>query len=475
MGRRVVIIQGSESDNEYVGEIKDALASYGIGVRIENRLASAHRSPRHMQNLLDRYDNNSETVFVSVAGLSDALSGTVAARFPGRVVAAPPDAKEYGTMKEFSSTSLPKAVDGNDRPAWYATNPHDAAEIALNLFGAYDFSREHLGYIRGKVEEKDREIMMADARVQGAEIILPHTLFSHGKTREVYDVGDGTLLIAASDRVSAFDKVMHERIPGKGEALTELSEYWFKILEKTFPNHFIDRVDTRTIRVKKAERVGIEWVVRKHNYGSVWRDYQKGERVPAGVHLPQYGITLPDGMQLAQELPEPILTATTKAEEGHDMPITKEKAVESGLVTGSAEWDMLADATFKLFAFEREHARKRGIITPDKKNEYGRINGGHILIDEPMTHDSARFWHERSFRIGMRQEGHALDKEFLRQYLLDMGYRGDGDPPHLPDIVVDQISRRCRGAADILTGKETDIKKYGLLTVEQVLAETGGK
>lgn len=457
MSQRVVIIQGSKSDNDYTNQIVSTIEPYGIP--ITRRIASAHRTPLHLQKILDQYDNEEKTVFITVAGLSDALSGTVAARYPGRVIACPPDYDKYGEMKKFSSTCTPKGIEVK-----FAKNPQEATGLVKQVFDTFDFSK--VEEVKQQATTKRDETIMDDIRLQSVDEPLPYMLLKKGKTRDVYDLGDETLAIRASDRVSAFDVILPEKIPGKGMSLTDLSEYWFKLTKDIFPNHFIERIDERTIRVKKAKRIDIEWVVRGYLYGSLARAYGKGERF-------LYGINFPDGLVLAQELPRPILTATTKSDTGHDEPITKELAIERDLVKHRPEWEMLERATFDLFEFYKKHAKERGVIIPDFKLEFGTVNGGyiHLQIDEPPTHDSARFWAEKYYQLGKNQESHALDKEFLRQFLISTGYSGDGEPPHLPELVIDQVSRRCAAASQVLKGIELEIAKFGLKSVEEVMEE----
>ena len=457
MADRIVIIQGSPSDDAYAQQIQDEVKAYGIPV--QRRTASAHRTSGHLDRILNQYGDGN-VVFITIAGLSDALSGRVGADFSGRVIAAPPDAEKYGEMKVFSSTRTPTGIE-----IQYATTPQHAATLAVKTLLTYDRSR--VGELRRQAEERKIQTIMHDAKQQGfEEPILPYTAFKRGKTRDVYQPDRDTLLIRGTDRISAFDVVFPERIPGKGESLTELAEYWFRLTQNLFPNHFLERVDERTIRVRKAGRVDIEWIVRGNIYGSLWRAYERGERA-------LYGLTLPDGLQLAAEFPQPILTPTTKSETGHDEPITKEEAMAKGLVRDGKEWDVLAEATFELYRFYKQHAAERGILIPDFKLEFGRLpNGDYIQIDEPPNHDSARLWASQFYVPGRRQEEHALDKEFLRQYLIDgHKYQGDGTLPELPELVIDQVSRRCRGATEMLTGRQSDIAAFGLMTVEQVLEE----
>jgi len=286
-------------------------------------------------------------------------------------------------------------------------------------------------------------------------------LLRRGKVRDVYDEGD-ELLIVATDRISAFDHVMPTGIEGKGVALTKLSEFWFLKTEHIFKNHYISRFNDRTLRVKKAQRIDIEWIVRAYLYGSAWRAYSKGASEISGV-------ALPGGLQLAEELPEIVLTPTTKSDEGHDEELSKAEAFRRDLVTVD-EWKELEEATFRLFEYYKNEARIKGIIIPDFKLEYGRLKDELIQIDEPPTHDSARFWAKNKYKVGERQEKHCLDKEFLRDYLMRKSFSGDGPIPPIPELVLTQISKRCQGAWEVLSGAKT-MESLGLLSVDEVLSQ----
>ncbi len=291
-------------------------------------------------------------------------------------------------------------------------------------------------------------------------------LLRRGKVRDVYDKGE-ELLIVASDRVSAYDVVLPDEIPRKGESLTRLSAYWFTRTNGIVPNHFLECVDDRSIRAIKAKRIDVEWVVRSRLYGSMWRAYSKGEREFGGV-------TLPDGLEMAEELPQTILTPTTKSDVGHDLDITKSEAIGQGLLTGD-DWRVLEEASFRLYEFYRDEARGRGIILPDFKVEYGRARGVLIQIDEPPTHDSARFWVERYFEVGKAQEAHALDKEFLRVFLREYhGFTGEGAPPQLPQMVIQEVSKRCVGACEVIDGS-MQIEDLQLKSLNEVIEELGGE
>jgi len=287
-------------------------------------------------------------------------------------------------------------------------------------------------------------------------------LLRRGKVRDVYDEGD-QLLIVATDRISAFDVVMPNGIEGKGVALTKLSEYWFLKTTHVFRNHFISKFDDRTLRVKKAQRIDIEWIVRAYLYGSAWRAYSKGSREISGVKLPS-------GLQMAEELPDIILTPTTKSDQGHDEELSKEEALAKKLVTPD-EWNELEEGTYRLFEYYKREARLKGVIIPDFKLEYGRIGKDNLIqIDEPPTHDSARFWAKDKYRIGEKQEKNCLDKEFLRDFLMRKGFSGEGEIPELPPLVLSQISKRCSGAFQVLSGERT-LESLGLLSVDEVLAQ----
>lgn len=287
------------------------------------------------------------------------------------------------------------------------------------------------------------------------------TLLRRGKVRDVYDEGD-ELLFVATDRISAFDRVMPVGVPGKGVALTGLSEFWFLKTSHIFKNHYQSKYDERTLRVKKAQRIDIEWITRAYLYGSAWRAYSKGTREISGIQLRS-------GLQLAEELPEVVLTPTTKSDEGHDAELSKEQALQRGLVDKD-EWKELEEATFRLFEYYKREAALKGIIIPDFKLEYGRLGDELIQIDEPPTHDSARFWSKEKYRIGEKQEKHCLDKEFLRDFLMRRGFSGDGEIPELPGIIVEQISKRCEGAFEVISGRKK-LESLGLLSVDEVLAE----
>jgi phosphoribosylaminoimidazole-succinocarboxamide synthase len=303
---------------------------------------------------------------------------------------------------------------------------------------------------------------MENASVMRESDLKDKKLLRRGKVRDVYEEDESELLLVATDRISAFDKVMPTAIPGKGAALTKLSEFWFRRSKPIFPNHFISLINDRTIRARKAQRIDIEWIARAYLYGSAWRAYAKGERKISGV-------SLPSGLRLAEELPDIILTPTTKSDVGHDMEITRAQAIETGLVSDD-EWKELEEATFRLFEFYKTEASLKGIIVPDFKLEFGRLGDALIQIDEPPTHDSGRFWNKEKYAVGEKQEKYCLDKEFLRDYLQNIGFTGEGEPPELPSLLVEQVSKRCIGAYQVLAGV-AELRNLGLLSVSELLEQ----
>jgi len=270
---------------------------------------------------------------------------------------------------------------------------------------------------------------------------LNFPLLRRGKVRDIYDLGDH-LILFHSDRISAFDVVLRELIPMKGIYLNKLTAFWFERTKNIFPNHFVEMVDDRSIKVVKANRIDIEWIVRGYLYGSAWRSYSSGKRVISGVELP-------NGLSYAEKLPQPILSPTTKSDVGHDVEISKGEAIDRGLVSRD-EWYELEEASLKLYSYYNSVAESVGLIIADIKLEFGRFKGELIQIDEAPTHDSARIWVKKYYCVGKPQERYCLDKEFLRAYLMAKGFNGAGAPPQIPMDVIRQVAWRVRGAYEVI-------------------------
>jgi phosphoribosylaminoimidazole-succinocarboxamide synthase len=276
-----------------------------------------------------------------------------------------------------------------------------------------------------------------------------------GKVRDIFDLGR-RLLFVATDRISAFDVVMPNGIPRKGEVLTQISYFWFGQTARLVPNHlaskpgdplppdlqkFSSLLDRRSMIVEKAQPLAIECVVRGYLSGSGWKDYQKTGSV--------CGIKLPPGLRESSRLPEPIFTPATKAETGHDENISFERACE---VTGRDLAEKARDLTLKIYSFAADYASRRGIIIADTKFEFGLLNGALVLIDEVLTPDSSRFWPADQYEPGRGQP--SFDKQFVRDYLETLSWNKQPPGPALPPEVVARTTGKYLEAYEKLTGKK---------------------
>ena len=277
-----------------------------------------------------------------------------------------------------------------------------------------------------------------------------------GKVRDLYDLGD-ELLIVSTDRISAFDVVLPNGIPDKGKVLTGLSTFWFNYTESVADNHLIttavedypdvlqpdaDLLRGRSMLVRKAERVDVECVVRGYLAGSGWSSYQKTSEI--------CGQKLPSGLQESDRLPELLFTPTTKAEQGeHDEPITIEEMRDQ---VGSDLTDRLIDASFELFRAASQHAESAGIILCDTKFEFGQRDGQLIVIDEVFTPDSSRFWPADLYEPGKPQQ--SFDKQFVRDYLSEIGWNKEPPAPELPETVISKTSEKYREAYRLIVGED---------------------
>jgi phosphoribosylaminoimidazole-succinocarboxamide synthase len=282
-------------------------------------------------------------------------------------------------------------------------------------------------------------------------------LTRRGKVRDVYAVGDEQLLIVATDRISAFDCVLPNPIGRKGEVLTALSAFWFEKLDSVVPNHLItNRIEEmpesvrnhakdlsgRSMLVRRTDVFPVECVVRGYLVGSGWKDYLRTGEV--------CGHRLPENLRESDELPEPIFTPATKAEEGHDENISEQRMRE---LLGDTDTTFLRDTSLRLYNEAREYARTRGIIIADTKFEFGRdANGQIILIDEALTPDSSRFWPLSEYVPGRSQP--SFDKQFVRDYLETLDWDKQPPAPAIPAEVAEATTTRYLEAYQLLTGTD---------------------
>ena len=280
---------------------------------------------------------------------------------------------------------------------------------------------------------------------------LPDLIY-RGKVRDTHEMGDGLLLMVATDRISAFDVVMPNGIPDKGAVLCQLSAFWFGQTENLVPNHLValagDRegidvpaeIARRSMVVRRAERIDVECVVRGYITGSAWAEYKRSGTVQ--------DLPMPSGLAEGDRFPEPLFTPTTKAEVGHDENMSKQE-VEDMVGVDTAK--LLEETTAKVYLAAHEIALEKGIIIADTKMEFGFIDGELILIDELLTPDSSRFWDASGYAPGKSQPN--FDKQFVRDWLDSQGWDHEPPAPALPDDVVSRTRERYLEAHTRLTGK----------------------
>ncbi len=282
----------------------------------------------------------------------------------------------------------------------------------------------------------------------GAQLLDSLELVSQGKVRDVYAVGDDRLLLVTSDRISTFDVVHPNPIPDKGAVLTGLSVFWFERTRHICPNHLISftevpqAVKGRALLVERLEMIPLECVVRGYLAGSAWLEYRERGTV--------CGIELPEGLEQAAELPEPIFTPATKAAEGHDENVDFDTA--AAIVGDRGLLEELQRLSTELYRFGAAHARTRGILLADTKFEFGlRADRTIVLADELLTPDSSRFWPTEGYKPGRPQP--SFDKQYVRDWAIEIGWDRTPPAPPLPSKVVDGTRARYIEAYERLTGE----------------------
>ncbi|MFN3974939.1 MAG: phosphoribosylaminoimidazolesuccinocarboxamide synthase [Dehalococcoidia bacterium] len=288
---------------------------------------------------------------------------------------------------------------------------------------------------------------------------LPNLLY-RGKVRDTYNLGNGVLLMIATDRISAFDVVLPTPIPEKGVVLAKLSAFWFRQTAHLFPNHLLAMADEpdaeriapqviptlpleirrRAMLVRQARRIDVEAVVRGYLAGSAWAEYcAKGT-----VH----GQRLPTGLREGEHLPEPLFTPTTKAATGHDQPLSHAQVVD---MVGQGLAERIKQATLQIYTYAHQWALQKGIIIADTKMEFGLVDGQLILIDELLTPDSSRFWDASGYQPGKSLPN--FDKQFVRDWLTQSGWNREPPAPSLPPDIVEKTRQRYIDAYRRLTGQ----------------------
>ncbi len=300
----------------------------------------------------------------------------------------------------------------------------------------------------------DNEVIM--------ETNLPLPVFIKGKVRDAYDLGSHLLFIA-TDRMSAFDVVLPTGIPLKGHVLSRLSSFWFRRTKDIIPNHMAEAIDDvhsldsyvpqeqrfaypsflrgRSMVVKKTKRIPVECVVRGYLAGSAWEEYKKNGTVS--------GNRAPEGMKESQQLEQPLFTPTTKADVGHDEPMSKKDIIK---LLGLNVAQEIEQVSINLYQYAHEYAKSRGLIIADTKFEFGIENGKLIIIDEMLTPDSSRFWDIKKYEVGRPQD--SFDKQPLRDWLTATGWNKQPPGPALPENIVKETTQRYIQAYEYLTERK---------------------
>jgi phosphoribosylaminoimidazole-succinocarboxamide synthase len=312
-----------------------------------------------------------------------------------------------------------------------------------------------------RIEARLRQIEQEDTLLESTatpvmiDCPLPNRTY-RGKVRDTYDLGD-RLLIVATDRISAYDTVLSTGVPDKGKILSQMSAWWFERTRAVVPNHFIRLADGtpadalpfalppelvgRSTIARKAQRVDVECIVRGYLSGSAWAEYSE--------HGTVNGVRMQKGLLESQQLPEPMFTPTTKAEEGHDQPMTFSDLIEE---VGPEPAKVLQLRSIALYNFAAAYARERGIIIADTKFEFGLDQAGKLyLIDEVLTPDSSRFWPAAEYRPGSSPP--SFDKQYVRDYLETLDWDKKAPGPELPTEVIAHTTGKYRQACELLTGE----------------------
>jgi phosphoribosylaminoimidazole-succinocarboxamide synthase len=311
---------------------------------------------------------------------------------------------------------------------------------------------EHQIYIDAIRTIQEESMKTADRALR--DVVVPGRAPDYkGKVRDLYDLGS-QLLIVATDRVSAYDVILNEGIPGKGRVLTQISRFWFERLDAIVPSHYLTTdvarfpepfashraiLEGRSMLVRKAKRYDVECVVRGYLAGSGWKEYQATGAV--------CGVKLPPGLKLSSRLPEPIFTPATKASEGHDENIGFDRMAT---IVGGETAERLRATSIAIYKAAAAHVESCGLILADTKFEFGERDGGLVWIDEALSPDSSRYWPIDGYKEGVAQD--SFDKQVIRDYLDSIGWERNPPPPPLPDEIIEKAARRYEDAFAMITG-----------------------
>ncbi|MBN2544406.1 MAG: phosphoribosylaminoimidazolesuccinocarboxamide synthase [Spirochaetes bacterium] len=285
-----------------------------------------------------------------------------------------------------------------------------------------------------------------------------------GKVRDVYDLGDH-LLIIATDRISAFDRVL-SFIPFKGEVLTNLSMFWFENTKDILQNHIVKQVHPNAVLVKKCKILPVEVIIRGYLTGGGWREYIKTGMIS--------GVKLSKDLKKDSKFEKPVFTPTTKAQTGHDESITRDEIIKRNIIDKNL-LDKIESYALKLFERGTELAKKNNLILVDTKYEFGLLNDGSLIVaDEIHTSDSSRYWYldtyDELYKSGKEQR--MLDKEYFRQWLLSKNYQGEGNPPEIPYEIIEGVCKRYLEAYKTITGTEYKlVNKDPLIDLDKAVSE----
>ena len=462
----VDIVIGSKTDRPVLESSGMFEVLERCGVSYEASVISADRNPGVLTAHCDEARQKGVKIFIAGAGMAARLPGTIAAhtRYIPVVIGVPLPSEDFPNALDAllsigrAPAGCPVAFTGVGQAGFRNAALH-AVQILAN--GDDEIGRR----IKDKLityysnTRKDPEIgfRKSQRKKNLCFLGLEKGWTYRGKVRDTYDLGDGLLLIVATDRISAFDVVIPNGVPSKGFVLNNLSAFWFELTKHIIPNHLVRVVDDvttlpghfphvfngRSMVVRKAERIDVECIARGYLSGSAWAEYKQYGTVA--------GLSMPKGLKESDKLPQVLFTPTTKAEKDHDEPITIKQMED---MFGKELTEEIVAKTLEVYNVADTYARNRGIIIADTKMEFGMINDKLSLIDELLTPDSSRFWDAEDYEPGRVQK--SFDKQPVRDCLVASGWNKEPPAPELPEEVILATTQRYREVYERLTGRPLD-------------------